>query len=173
MQKGIALYLMVVITGIGLAIALGVSDIVFLESRVSRGLLPSFRAFFAADAGAECASYWHVSQDVFNPASPPGTVKCNGSDVTVFPSSVPGDFPVEGNIERFNFSYDYPDPVGNVSCITVHVAKAVVNGSSNYPSPCVSIRSSGQNRACGGAIQERTLERTLIVQDPEQCEFAF
>ena len=66
MQKGVALYLIVVITGIGLAIALGVADIVFLESRVTRGLLPSFATFFAADAGVECASYWDIYKEVFN-----------------------------------------------------------------------------------------------------------
>ena len=161
-NKGIALYVLIVITGIGLAIALGVSDIVFIESRVSRGLLPSYAAFFAADAGAECAEYWHIDQDVFDPLSPPANVTCNGGSV---PVTHP---PPSAGVEVFDFSFNYPDPIGSPYCVSVRVAKATVDGD-----PCSAIRSSGQNLVCGGSLTDNSLERTLIVQIPEDCEFNF
>lgn len=162
-KKGIALYLLIVITGIGLAIALGVADIVFMESRVTRGLLPSYAAFFAADAGAECASYWHFNQDVFNPSSPPGTVRCNGNDIPV-------SFSSSGGVDSFDFTFNYPDPTGSPYCVSVRVAKATVSG---FVKKCTAIRSSGQNRICSGALVDSTLERTLVIRDPEDCEFSF
>ena len=164
-NKGIALYLVVVITGIGLAIALGVADIVFLESRVTRGLLPSYVAFFAADAGTECASYWHFNKDKFDPAAFwPAPVTCSGNSVKVTHSST-------GDVEIFDFAkFNYPDPAGNPYCVTVRVAKATVSG---FVKQCTAIRSSGQNLACGSAVGENSVERTLIVRDPEDCRFNF
>ena len=167
MQKGIALYFVVVITGIGLAIALGVADIVFLESRVTRGLLPSFAAFFTADAGAECALYWHFDQDFFDPAAPLGSmgnIVCNNSSTGVVHTR-------NGAVDFFDFSFNYLNPVGSPYCVTVRVAKTTAEP--DFPSGCTSVRSSGQNRACGGTIVDSTLERTLLVRDPEACQFSF
>lgn len=168
-QKGIALYLVVVMTSVGLAIALGVADIVLLESRITRGLLPSFKAFFVADAGVECAAYWrHFGDDVndvFQPSSPSTfNITCNDGSVSV---SHP---PPAGGVEVFDFSFNYPDPTGSPYCVSVRVAKATVPDRTRL---CTSIRSSGQNRSCGAALGDNTLERTLIVRDPEDCKFAF
>lgn len=164
-KKGIALYLLIVITGIGLAIALGVADIVFMESRVTRGLLPSYAVFFAADAGVECALYWHVQKDVFNPPPPPVAIRCNGTDI-------PASFSSSSGVDSFDFFFDYPDPTGSPYCVSVRVAKATVTG---CPRKATIIRSSGQNRSCGGPIVDSTVERTLVSQDPDlpECKFSF
>lgn len=178
MQKGVALYLIIMITSIGLAIALGVADIVFLESRVTRGLLPSFGAFFAADTGVECASYWDIQQDFFNSGFIPGSpITCNNSAVSVSHTQTAGASPINGNIDKYNFSFDYPDALLNPFCVSVTVAKANVTIHDPIDGPiatdCTSIRSSGQNKACSGAIVDGTLERTLLVQSPENCGFDF
>jgi hypothetical protein len=53
LQKGTALFLAVVILGVMLAIALGISTILVSQIRVFRGMENSVQAFFAADTGIE------------------------------------------------------------------------------------------------------------------------
>ena len=87
-----------------------------------------------------------------------------------------GGFPVNGNVEKYNFSFDYLDPLSEPFCVFVTIAKAnvtIYDGSGPIDTDCTAIRSSGQNRSCAGAITETTLERTLVVQSPEDCEFDF
>lgn len=180
MQKGVALYLIVMITSIGLAIALGVADIVFLESRVTRGLLPSFGAFFAADTGVECASYWDIQQDFFNSSFVPGSsITCNNNPAVsvTHTQTSPQPPPVNGNIDKYDFFFDYPDAANNQFCVLVTIAKANVridDGSgSTVDTDCTTIRSSGQSKGCADAVTGTTLERTLVVQSPEDCKFDF
>ena len=54
-QKGVALYITLVITSIILAIALGVSLILIGQLKMTKEMGDSTKAFFAADAGMEMA----------------------------------------------------------------------------------------------------------------------
>lgn len=78
-EKGITLYLSVVIMTIVLAIALGISTIFLGQVNVMRGMGHSVIAFYAADAGIE--------KILLNRASPsyiPPTALSNGAIYEVF-----------------------------------------------------------------------------------------
>ncbi|MDI6591433.1 MAG: pilus assembly PilX N-terminal domain-containing protein [Patescibacteria group bacterium] len=78
-QRGIALYLSIMIMGILLAISLGVSTILFGQIRMIRGMGDSVMAFFAADTGIERALYepQPTLSGSFDGSSYQVTVKCS------------------------------------------------------------------------------------------------
>lgn len=52
-QKGVSLYFSILIIGILLSMALGLSTLAFIQIRVIRGIGHSVKAFYAANAGIE------------------------------------------------------------------------------------------------------------------------
>lgn len=79
MQKGITLYLSVVIMTIVLAIALGISTIFLGQVSVMRGMGYSVLAFYAADAGIE-----RILLNRTSPSYVPPTSLSNGATYEVF-----------------------------------------------------------------------------------------
>lgn len=57
-EKGIALVITIILIGISLLVSLGVSDVLLKEFSFSLFSQKSSKAFYAADSGLECASYW-------------------------------------------------------------------------------------------------------------------
>lgn len=65
-SKGIALLLSVIIISIVLAVSVGVSNIVSTEISLSNTGRQSQLAFYAADAGVDCAIYWDTVHNGFS-----------------------------------------------------------------------------------------------------------
>ncbi|OGF83182.1 hypothetical protein A3B18_00525 [Candidatus Giovannonibacteria bacterium RIFCSPLOWO2_01_FULL_46_13] len=93
-SKGFTLLLSVLIVSIMLAISLGVSDIISSEIFLSGAGRESQLAFYAADAGINCAAYWDTDIAAGSPFSTttPGTtnITCTGATKQVggYPSCV-------------------------------------------------------------------------------------
>lgn len=72
----------VTISAILLSITLGVTNIAFREIKFSTSAKDSNNAFFAADAGLECAMvYEKSSSTVFRPPFAPSSISCLGGEV--------------------------------------------------------------------------------------------
>jgi hypothetical protein len=69
MNRGVTLYLAVIILTASMAIAFGIADIYYGELRLSQGADKSYEAFYQANTGIECALYY----DFHNPHIPNGT----------------------------------------------------------------------------------------------------
>jgi len=168
-KQGIALYFAVLVTGIGLTIALGIAEIYFIEHRITRGLMPSFVAFFAADSGSECGLFWHIKEKKFNYNDPPGsfTIRCNGMNRTVTHTKFGGGATPGGS--GYDVYQVQPFDVPGGSCARVEVVQQFVPPTLQV---CTRIRSSGQNKTCAGVVSGPVVvERTLTTHDPDTCNF--
>jgi Tfp pilus assembly protein PilX len=139
-QKGFALFFAILISSVMLAIGLEVFNIAFKEVVLSSFTRDSQFAFYAADSGAECAEYWDIKQESFNPVGT-RSISCNGQSFTVGGSAQT----VFGNI---TFS-----PEGYCSIVTV-TKSASTTGYSTV------IDSRGYNTCAAGSSQrvERGIE---------------
>lgn len=129
-RKGFAILFTVLISAIVLAIALGISNIAYQETVLSSSAKEADAAFFAADTGAECALYWDIEHDGFNPLDPNGTggaITCANTTLAGF--SAPFYIPLNNNAScaAVTVEKDYPaagntliNSLGyNVSCYAV------------------------------------------------------
>ncbi|MDP3784961.1 MAG: pilus assembly PilX N-terminal domain-containing protein [bacterium] len=137
--RGVALLFTMLITSIIFAISLGVYNLIIGEITLSGTGRDSQLAFYAADAGAECALYWDIQhpglgQSAFS-TSTPAVISCAGES-----RSVGG-----GSVSNFSLSF------GNGSCVSVGVEK--------QPTQNIII-AQGQN-TCSGS--NRTVQRGLKV----------
>lgn len=64
-ERGIALVITIILIGISLLVSLGVSDVLINEFSFSIFSQKSSKAFYAADSGMECASYWDMTGTIF------------------------------------------------------------------------------------------------------------
>lgn len=82
-KRGVSLYLSIMIMGILLAIALGVSTILFGQIRMIKGMGDSVMAFYAADTGIERALY----DGAFPQANYSGSLDSSSYKVSVYQPS--------------------------------------------------------------------------------------
>jgi hypothetical protein len=89
-MKGVTLLLAILISSLVLSIGVGVSTLLIEELKFSATAKESLTAFYAADAGIECALYWDFKIGAFDdPASNP--IFCNNSSPAfTIDTSVPG-----------------------------------------------------------------------------------
>ncbi len=66
LQKGIALYVAIAVTGALLLVSYAIIEFALKEVAISSAGRDSQEAFYAADSGDECAVYW----DIKNPTNP-------------------------------------------------------------------------------------------------------
>ena len=83
-EKGIALVIAIILIGVSLMVSIGVSDIFLKEFSFSVFNQKSNKAFYAADSGMECASYWDITGKIF---LAPSDVEANYGGI--LPNSVP------------------------------------------------------------------------------------
>ena len=134
--KGVTLLLAVFISTMALTLGIGVFTLVYGQLRLSAAAKESFKAFYAADSGVECALYWDLKQNAF---STPGSVNCAGNSYAVG----------GGTMTKFNLS------LPNGACAKVSVFKS---GSET------TVTSLGENLSCGAAASNRTVQRGLEVK---------
>ena len=134
--KGVTLLLAVFISTMALTLGIGVFTLVYGQLRLSGTTKESFKAFYAADSGVECALYWDFTQNAF---SAPGSINCGGNSY-----SVGG-----GALTKFDLA------LPNGACAKVSVFKS---GSET------TVTSLGENLSCGAAPSNRTVQRGLEVK---------
>ena len=140
MQKGFVVLFTVLIASIVLLMALGISNIAAKEVLLSIQARDAARAFFAADAGMECALYQDKSAGVFIGNTNPN-FKCKDVDVTFTSSSPIVNSPITKFIFYINLGQD-----PSVGCTRVEVTK-----DTSSPTP-TRIESFGYNTHFSGGI---------------------
>lgn len=80
-KQGFSLLLTVLIVSIILSLALGIGSIVLNQIKLSGTGRQSQIAFYAADAGAECALYWDFRNNSFAISTGPNTIVCAGKTI--------------------------------------------------------------------------------------------
>lgn len=166
-QKGIAIFIAVITVSALMLIAVSISNLSYKEQLISFSGRDSKVAFYAADAGADCALF-HDLKGGFDgdvQFSTPSeivdtTVKCNedgdpiNADVTSDTSSV-----------TTTFYFNLPGPPSACSIVTV----TKTNGTDGIDT---TIESSGYNTTCSGSQSSpsiaggstsRNLERTIKI----------
>lgn len=82
-DKGFTLLFAALTASLLLAISLSIITISIKESQLSGVARESQYAFYAADAGVECALYWDIAKDMFTTSGPANTITCNGQSFSV------------------------------------------------------------------------------------------
>ena len=77
-QRGVALYLSIIVAGLIAFIAVAVSTVSFVQLNIVETSTESQYAFYAANSGVECAAYWDAKHDAF--PSPEATDEGEGND---------------------------------------------------------------------------------------------
>ena len=150
-SKGFAILFTVLISAIILAIALGVTSISYQEIVLSSSAKEGNIAFFAADAGAECALYWDTL-GAFDQA--PKIPVCNGLGSVV-------SYSIDNFISTFRIRLN-----SGQNCAIVSVDKnAVIDSLATPPILGTKIESLGYNVACNlvNAGGPRIVERAIRV----------
>lgn len=163
-STGFTLLLSVLIIAIVLAVSLGVANIITTEIFLSTTGRESQKAFYASDAGVECATYWDtlhagISQSAFaTTTSSANTISCVGQNFSVggWASCIPTPCTADGEKKSglssltLNFS--------NGSCAKVSVTKRSDYSDPQAPALEAFVRSDGQNTC---AETPRTLQRSI------------
>ena len=161
-KKGMALLIAVIATSALLLASIAISDISFKQQLISYSGRESKIAFYAADAGLECALYYDLKVDDFfntpntNPLAA-RSLECNGIPATVHNiTTAQGADPF---ISRF--SYNLPSGL----CVIVEIEK-ITSGSNIL----TQVTSRGYNTSCSShgvvpiiSIGARNVERALEV----------
>ncbi|OGZ47731.1 MAG: hypothetical protein A3J55_03685 [Candidatus Ryanbacteria bacterium RIFCSPHIGHO2_02_FULL_45_17b] len=174
-NKGTALFLTGVIISIALAVGIGVSTISFRELRITRTILPSFQAFYAADAGVECAYYWDDQDPSLSKYGPTQTsnfsITCLGED-DLDTNNIDVTYSVGGvgNLTRI-YTFDTMElDNGNCVDVTVQVRENVTDTNGNVFPRCLRIDSFGGNACVSGGVK---VQRGLLWKDPVECPDVF
>ncbi|MBI2023792.1 hypothetical protein HYT00_00100 [Candidatus Giovannonibacteria bacterium] len=172
-NRGFTLLLSLLIVSIILAVSLGVSDIISGEIFLANTGRQSQAAFYAADAGVECAIYWDTvhdgySQSLFATSTASSNTENNAcaskniSNVGGWQSCSPActgpDDKKEG-VSSFTITFD------NGSCANISVTKRE-NYSLAVPVIETFIRSDGHDRGdancnVSGRVFQRSLTATI------------
>ncbi len=134
MSRGVALLFTLLIAVVTLSVSLGVFNLIIGEISLSGTTRDSQLAFYASDAGVECALYWDIQQGAFS-TSTASVINCAGQTESV------------GGATISNFSLSF----GNGSCVDVSVEK--------LPSQTI-VTSQGKNTC---EDRPRTVQRGLQV----------
>jgi|SRR3989344_3340203 len=132
-QKGFSLFVAMAVAGALLLVAFAVSKIATKGLEFSNISKESQLAFFAADAGIECALYWDVTFDPskFDPVVSGSPISCAGVSMATGPGNPLPDG--SGNMQigaaavsRFGFVMNQGVNQTN-ACVVVVITKAGIN----------------------------------------------
>ena len=113
-EKGVALYIAVVITGVLLLVSYAIINTAIKQLGISNSTRDSQAAFYAADSGIECALFWDLKGGLIYNGSAFSTsttrnISCNNTNISV------------GGVATSTFDLDFlPEPY----CATVVVGKS-------------------------------------------------
>lgn len=168
-KKGIALFIAIIIVSAITLITFAIADIAFKEQILTYSGKDSKIAFYAADAGLECALYHDVKKEGFYFAknhltSQSGSIVCNEAGLAGDPILPIFDLEVQSATTTFSFNIDWSGSQNNgKSCAIVKVSKTLIGAG---PDIHTRIESRGYNNTCTGIsvdVGARNLERALEV----------
>lgn len=148
-EEGFFLLYAILLTSIILIIGLGVFEITLKQVSFSGIDRESVRAFYAADAGLECALYQDVVLDKFSTSTPPGTIVCNEQTIPVSTQINPPQF-------TFTFWLNKNVPKDQSSA-AVTLSRTIVDGSV----ATTTISSLGYNTSVSSPTRYPVVERGL------------
>ncbi|MEK7552299.1 MAG: hypothetical protein AAB534_02690 [Patescibacteria group bacterium] len=122
-NKGVALFVAVLITSVALLFSYAVSNIAVKELNLTQAGRDSQIAFYASNSGIECALFWDLRNNSFDPnnASNSFVITCADQDVSV---TAPGSgLPRTFTSEAFNLNNDPNGP-----CFTFTILKEDEDG---------------------------------------------
>jgi len=137
-SSGVTLLLAILISSVALTLGLGVSIILLGELGLAGTAKESLEAFYAADAGIECALYWDIKQSAFS------TTTVNSINCAEASFNVGG-----GLVSNFNIDF-------SGGCAKVKVNKT-------NPSQTI-VTSLGENKSCSAPSSPKTVQRGLEVK---------
>ncbi|HBB56449.1 TPA: hypothetical protein DEW47_01985 [Patescibacteria group bacterium] len=122
-KRGFTLLIAVLATSIILSISLGIFDIITKEMKLASLGRESQIAFYAADAGVECAFYWEINNPDGAESAFKKTTDGQGQAITCgIWDNKPWSTPV-GKSDKSTFYL----PLGDTSCAEVTVDKLTTN----------------------------------------------
>jgi hypothetical protein len=164
--KGYTLLFTILISGVILAIALGVSRIAATEVILSSISSDGAKAFFASDTGLECALYHDLDANVFLDPQNNTAFDCAGfsfDNGEIASSGIPSEFAQPSGSLRNQFELDLP---GN-TCARIYVYKDWRDDDNDS---FTRIESLGYNKTCTqvethftSQVQPDIVERALRV----------
>ncbi len=110
MNRGVTLYIAVIILSASMAIAFGIADIYYGELRLSQGADKSYEAFYQANTGIECALYYDFHNPY--PANPAATasyfdpLNYTAGPIVCGTASANPTYAFIGGKEVYTFSFD-------------------------------------------------------------------
>lgn len=134
------LYAILFIT-VTLTIGMGIFDIVLKQISLSGVDRESIRAFYAADAGVECALYGDTALSNIFSTTTPGTIDCNGDSTALTVIDPLSNYPHF----MFHFWMNKNDPT-NISCSEITLTRELIGGVLNR----TIISALGYNTQCPG-----------------------
>ena len=155
-ESGFTLLIAIIITTMLLIVSFVVVNVALKQLILANAGKESQYAFYAADAGTECAVYWDLvdsTSSEFDTVTP-GTIICNGQTITTGSQTVPtipSQPSVVGGSANSIFKIDFPK-----GCALVRVTKSGVG-----PATVTTIDSRGYN-TCDVTAQRR-YERGVIM----------
>lgn len=155
-QRGFVLLLSALIASLMASLGIAMFTIAQKEVRLSSTGRDSQFAFYAADAGAECALYLHYVHDAFATSTVTTDMKCGGQILQENGDSQSDGL---GGSSETKFKYDLTSSSGKKYCISVRVEK--------FPSgfPSTRINSLGYNVSCDSrSSSSRVLERAVHME---------
>jgi hypothetical protein len=150
-EKGYALYMAIVLTGILFLVAYYTLNISLRQFLISSVGAESHIAFYNADSGIECAMYWDLKNGSFSAfdINTSGSINCNGQTITTGSQTV-STFPSQSSRIGGGGSSN-PTSIFQISftkgCAIVEVTK--------NPDLSTVIRSRGYNNCSSGRRYER------------------
>ena len=158
-NKGFALLMAVLISSIVLAIGLSMLEITLKQYLFSGIGRESEIAFYAADAGMECALYWDKNSR-FDIATSASSIQCMGSNIAITGGGS------SGNTQQFQVEWGS----GQIICAKLGVTKyhsttqsLAMLGGQTCPqnATCTIVESRGYNASCALLNSPRVVERAL------------
>jgi hypothetical protein len=172
-NRGMTLFIAVTIMGILLFVSFAVVNITIKSTLFASSGRDSQYAFYAADAGLECALYWDSKYDAFSTSSHPllldNTVYCAESGVmgtgqALYGTTTLGRIGLGGDTNPtsvFSFLMDQPNVASPCSVVTVYKYYIDSNSDGRLDRLMTYIKSRGYNTCDMG--NPRRLERGVEV----------
>lgn len=178
-QRGSTLFYAILISGVFLVVALGLSNVATQQSQFASFTRDSQTAFYAADTGIECALYWdyvHTDAPVFPTTDTQTTRDFTCINYTIHSVDKGLDYEVDADSSSTwtyattTFWMPMEDGNNNVPCTEVEVGKYEHNATGNTKTIIIARGYNiADNKAsyprCDAApLQSRRVQRALQVQ---------
>ncbi len=147
-ERGFTLLMAALVAAIVLALGSSIFSIAQKQVTLSSIGRDSVFAFYAADAGAECALYWDIRHSAFGTSSPATEPECDGQVLNATGRESSEPYTMEFQIDLFT-----DDSSGY--CTHVTVAKSTTH-------PFTTIHADGYSTACDNiSSSARALQRSV------------